>query len=91
MAQDFDFKKAMENELHKAAAKVSLEKMKENLQAYAMASEGLALVMKTWYDGFVKAGFDSMQSMYLTSNMGSTMFLSALSQGGADGDKPKGR
>lgn len=91
MAQDFDFKRAMENELNRAAAKVSLDEMKEQLQAYACASEGLALVMKTWYDGFVKAGFDSTQAMYLTSNMGSTMFMAAMVQGGNDDGKPKGR
>ena len=87
----FDFQKAMENEMKRVAAKVTLDEMKEQLQTYAMASEGMALIMKSYYDGFIKAGFDSMQAMYLTSNMGSIMLSMAMMSPPTDGDKPKGR
>ena len=87
----FDFQKAMENEMKRAAAKITLEEMKEQLEAMSYASEGMALMMKSYYDGFVKAGFDSMQAMYLTSNMGTAMISMAMMSPPDSGDKPKGR
>lgn len=82
---DNNFKKMMEDELKRAVAKVTLDELKGNLENMAMASEAIALIMKTYYDGFIKAGFDPMQAMYLTSNMGSTMLGVSMIQG-KDGD-----
>jgi len=70
---DDKFRKAMQDELKRASCKVSLDDMKANLDMYVMASESLALYLKTFYDGFVKAGFDSVQSMYLTGQIASTL------------------
>jgi len=75
---DNNFKKMMEDEMNRAAAKVTLDEIKANLDTYTSASEGVALLMKSYYDGFVKAGFDPMQAMYLTAQMGSTMMTLAM-------------
>jgi len=73
-----NFKKYMNDEMKRAAAKVTLEEIKANLDTYTSASEGIALLLKSYYDGFIKAGFDSMQAMYLTANMGNTMLTVAM-------------
>ena len=81
---DEKFKKMMDEELKRAACKSSLDEIKENIGNMAMAGEAMALLMKAYYDGFIKAGFDTTQAMYLTSNMGGTLVMLASSSGKKD-------
>jgi len=83
---DNNFKKMMDEELKRAACKVSLEEIKANIDQMTMAGEAIAIVMKTYYDGFIKAGFDTTQAMYLTSNMGSTVIALAMTSSSGKGD-----
>jgi len=80
------FKKMMDNELKRISAKVGLDELKANLDTYVMASESLALLLKAYYDGFIKAGFDTLQAMYLTAQMASiTMGMSMMAGGEKNG------
>lgn len=84
-----DFRKMMEDEMARAAAKVTLDDVKKNIDVYCAASEGCALVLKSWYDGFVKAGFDTTQAMYLTGVMSTTLVAMAMAH--PPEQPPKGR
>jgi len=63
--------------------------LSKNIDTYCAASEGCALILKSWYDGFIKAGFDTTQAMYLTGVMGANMI--AISMAMPKEEPPKGR
>jgi len=79
---DDNFKKMMNDEMKRASCKVTLEDIKANIDIYTATSESLALLLKAYYDGFVKAGFDSMQAMYLTAQVANTMVMMSAMTGG---------
>jgi hypothetical protein len=75
---DNAFKKMMDDEMKRAASKVALEDIRSNIETIANASEGVALLLKSFYDGFIKAGFDPMQAMYLTAQTGNTILTVSM-------------
>jgi len=72
------FKKMMDDELKRVAAKVTLDEIKANIDTYTNVSEGCAVILKAWYDGMIKEGFDATQAMYLVGVIGSTMISVSL-------------